>query len=265
MNIEDTCKHTKIRLIAAAIAHQQCTQTAGTEVQITGTDKRILIGDDAYLAEAAAPAKQSDLTLRAAIEKALEGRHIEDGTIVAFNDVVDAIERAVDSAAPAAQAHAELTDEHRALIERAASAVESYGNSELAVKLRAIEREVRLSAVREARNEALEEAAKLVLSKAGQQISFADMTGAIRALKAEARAAKDQARNEAQWISVDETLPEEEVPVLTYGAKRTEWAVMQRISGDWNIETASDFHSSYAPKFWMPLPESPTASKEGGA
>jgi hypothetical protein len=58
MNIEDTCKHTKIRLIAAAIAHQQCTRTAGTEVQIPGTDKRILIGNDEYLAKVATPATE---------------------------------------------------------------------------------------------------------------------------------------------------------------------------------------------------------------
>jgi DNA-binding LacI/PurR family transcriptional regulator len=63
---------------------------------------------------------RADLTLRAAIEKALEGRHIEDGTIAAFDDVVDAIER-----------------------------------------------EVRLSAVREARNEALEEAAQFLEMQTG--------------------------------------------------------------------------------------------------
>lgn len=56
MDIQDLCEHTRIRLIAAAVGHQQCTKSAGTEVQIPGTDKRILIGNDAYLAKVAAPA-----------------------------------------------------------------------------------------------------------------------------------------------------------------------------------------------------------------
>lgn len=56
MDHKDLCEHTRIRLIAAAVGHQQCTKTAGTEVQIPGTDKRILIGNDAYLAKVAAPA-----------------------------------------------------------------------------------------------------------------------------------------------------------------------------------------------------------------
>lgn len=56
MDHKDLCEHTRIRLIAAAVGHQQCTKTAGTEVQIPGTDKRILIGNDAYLARVAAPA-----------------------------------------------------------------------------------------------------------------------------------------------------------------------------------------------------------------
>jgi hypothetical protein len=50
------CEHTRIRLIAAAIGHQECTHTDGTEVLIPGTAKRILVGDDAYLAKVAAPA-----------------------------------------------------------------------------------------------------------------------------------------------------------------------------------------------------------------
>jgi hypothetical protein len=56
MDPQDLCNHTKIRLIAAALGHQQCTATAGTEVLIPGTGKRILIGDDAYLARVALPA-----------------------------------------------------------------------------------------------------------------------------------------------------------------------------------------------------------------
>lgn len=56
MDPQDVCNHTKIRLIAAGIAHQQCTQADGTEVSIPGTGKRILIGNDAYLAKVVAPA-----------------------------------------------------------------------------------------------------------------------------------------------------------------------------------------------------------------
>ena len=58
MDPQDVCNHTKIRLIAAGIAHQQCTQTDGTEVSIPGTGKRILIGNDAYLAKVTAPTVQ---------------------------------------------------------------------------------------------------------------------------------------------------------------------------------------------------------------
>jgi hypothetical protein len=199
MNIEDTCKHTKIRLIAAAIAHQQCTQTAGTEVQITGTEKRILIGDDAYLAKVAAPA---------------------------------------------AQAQAELTDEHRALIERAASAVESYGNSELAVKLRAIEREVRLSAVREE-------------------------TLTIDALAA----AFKRAGLDIQWVGKDVRKP------MTYGS--IELAELLKVFNELRVDGAAvrearnealeeaaqrvePFASSAAVAIRALKSASPTASKEGG-
>lgn len=49
------CEHIKLRLIAAAVGLQQCTKTDGTEVLIPGTDKRILIGGDAYLAKVALP------------------------------------------------------------------------------------------------------------------------------------------------------------------------------------------------------------------
>jgi hypothetical protein len=57
--IDTTCKHAEIRLIAASVAFQSCTRTDGTETRIPGTDKRILIGNDAYLAKVAAPAEQS--------------------------------------------------------------------------------------------------------------------------------------------------------------------------------------------------------------
>lgn len=82
----------------------------------------------------------------------------------------------------------------------------------------------------------------------------------IRSLAQQSTADKASEVRAAEWISVEDRLPEDEEPVLTYGAKRTEWAVMHRISGDWHIETASDFHSSYAPKFWMPLPAAPSTA-----
>jgi hypothetical protein len=62
MDKKDLCEHTRIRLIAAALGHQHCTATDGTEVQIQGTGKRILIGDDAYLAKVALPAAVPDAT-----------------------------------------------------------------------------------------------------------------------------------------------------------------------------------------------------------
>jgi hypothetical protein len=34
--IDTTCEHTKIRLIAAAIGHQQCTATAANVIPIPG-------------------------------------------------------------------------------------------------------------------------------------------------------------------------------------------------------------------------------------
>ena len=68
--IDTTCEHAKIRLIAAAVGFQQCTKTAGTEVQIPGTDKRILIGNDAYLAKVAAPAADFDRLASTAVEQA---------------------------------------------------------------------------------------------------------------------------------------------------------------------------------------------------
>ncbi|ALK97009.1 hypothetical protein AB595_21755 [Massilia sp. WF1] len=57
MDQKDLCEHTRIRLIAAALGHQQCTATDGTAVLIPGTNKRILVGDDAYLARVAGRAK----------------------------------------------------------------------------------------------------------------------------------------------------------------------------------------------------------------
>jgi hypothetical protein len=123
--------------------------------------------------------------------------------------IAHAAGKVMDEAAPAAQAQAELTDDlHNAIMNLPAKAPYDRVRHEAAYKayvighrdarhaaadlVNSFQSEVRLSAVREARNEALEEAAKLVLSKAGQQISFADMTGAIRALKAASPAASKE-------------------------------------------------------------------------
>jgi hypothetical protein len=204
MNIEDTCKHTKIRLIAAAIAHQQCTQTAGAEVQITGTDKRILIGDDEYLAKVAAPAE-----------------------------------------APS-QVPAELTDERIDQMARDHSLDGSMLNKPRyaywRMFARAIEREVRLSAVREA-------------------------------------------RNEAQWISVDdERKPEVGKSVLMfvrtikhgeddegrpYDTEGAEVAMGEyRKSPGYDVCYFDCYTSPMSDNdwitHWMPLPAAPAASKEGG-
>lgn len=47
MNQKDLCEHTRIRLIAAAIGHQQCTKTAANVIPIPGTDRFITIGTQA--------------------------------------------------------------------------------------------------------------------------------------------------------------------------------------------------------------------------
>ncbi len=52
----DPCDTMRNNLIAAALGLQACTKTDGTEVLVPGTNKRILIGDDAYLARVALPA-----------------------------------------------------------------------------------------------------------------------------------------------------------------------------------------------------------------
>lgn len=44
MDKKDLCEHTRIRLIAAAIGHQQCTSTAANVVPIPGTERNIVIG-----------------------------------------------------------------------------------------------------------------------------------------------------------------------------------------------------------------------------
>jgi hypothetical protein len=44
MDKKDLCEHTRIRLIAAAIGHQQCTATAANVIPIPGTERFIAIG-----------------------------------------------------------------------------------------------------------------------------------------------------------------------------------------------------------------------------
>lgn len=47
MDIKDLCEHTRIRLIAAVVGHQQCTKTASNIVPIPGGDRVIAIGTPA--------------------------------------------------------------------------------------------------------------------------------------------------------------------------------------------------------------------------
>lgn len=76
-------------------------------------------------------------TIRAAIEKALEGRHIEDGTVDAFNDVIDAIEREVlaahagVTAEPAGRGQTDETDISARLRQRAAGAMANQDDAKL--------------------------------------------------------------------------------------------------------------------------------------
>lgn len=110
MDTKDLCEHTRIRLIAAAVGHQQCTCTDGTEERIPGTRKRILIGDDAYLARVALPAAEKptgDLTDEQIIEiMAKYSRCLEPGLYsqTEFDCAEDMIgfARAVERAAIAA-------------------------------------------------------------------------------------------------------------------------------------------------------------------
>lgn len=44
MDTKDLCEHTRIRLIAAAIGHQQCTATAANIIPIPGGERFVVIG-----------------------------------------------------------------------------------------------------------------------------------------------------------------------------------------------------------------------------
>jgi hypothetical protein len=43
-NTDTLCGHTRIRLIAAAISHQQCKKTAANAIPISGTSRFIIMG-----------------------------------------------------------------------------------------------------------------------------------------------------------------------------------------------------------------------------
>jgi hypothetical protein len=47
MDIKDICEHTRIKLIASAIGHQQCTKTEANIIPLPGTDRVIAIGTPA--------------------------------------------------------------------------------------------------------------------------------------------------------------------------------------------------------------------------
>jgi hypothetical protein len=49
MDHKDLCEHTRIRLIAAAVGHQQCTKTASNIIHIPGGDRVIAIGTPAQV------------------------------------------------------------------------------------------------------------------------------------------------------------------------------------------------------------------------
>lgn len=67
----------------------------------------------------------------------------------------------------------------------------------------------------------------------------------------------------SDWISVEDRLPEDGMPVLTYGAKRLEWAVMRysAVENAWEVEDCSEFHPAYPPKYWQELPPPPPLQK----
>lgn len=50
MDTKDLCEHTRIRLIAAAVGHQQCTKTESNIIPLPGTDRVIAIGTPAQVA-----------------------------------------------------------------------------------------------------------------------------------------------------------------------------------------------------------------------
>lgn len=50
MDHKDLCEHTRIRLIAAAVGHQQCTKTESDIIPIPGGDRVIAIGTPAQVA-----------------------------------------------------------------------------------------------------------------------------------------------------------------------------------------------------------------------
>lgn len=63
---------------------------------------------------------------------------------------------------------------------------------------------------------------------------------------------------EGGWISIKDHMPAEWEMVLTCGSKKVDQAVMAWNARDgWQIETAHEWHSAYAPTHWRELPSPP--------
>lgn len=127
----------------------------------------------------------------AAIPNTDPQQYVVAGTLQIIGKLLPAVD-----GTPAVQAQAELTDER--IIEIAAENGLKVRTGQGAIAFaRAIEREVRSAARVQARNEALEEAARMSDSSGhhwsgAPAFAFFELAGAIRALKAEAPAASKE-------------------------------------------------------------------------
>jgi hypothetical protein len=88
MDNKDLCEHTRIRLIAAAIGHQQCTKTVANVIPLPGTERFITIGTSAEV-RALLPKPEFPPELKAALEEAVKtratGAVLPDGSAVFIN------------------------------------------------------------------------------------------------------------------------------------------------------------------------------------
>jgi hypothetical protein len=88
MDHKDLCEHTRIRLIAAAIGHQQCTKTAANVIPLPGTERFITIGTPAEV-RALLPKPEFPPELKAALDEAAKtratGAVLPDGSAVFIN------------------------------------------------------------------------------------------------------------------------------------------------------------------------------------
>jgi hypothetical protein len=86
--IDPKCEHTRIRLIAAAIGHQQCTKTAANVIPIPGTERYIAIGTPLEI-RALLPKPELAPELKAALGEAAKiraaGAVLPDGSAVFIN------------------------------------------------------------------------------------------------------------------------------------------------------------------------------------